>query len=876
MADSVKNKSPRNNTPTILVVFGITGDLATKKIIPSLWHLFEQNLLSDHFSILGFSRRNFSDEKFREFIRSAVVNHGGKKTNENDFSRFFAHFSYQSGAFEDAVAFPTLAQSISDKEASWGACANKLFYLAAPPATYKPIFENLANVKLNLSCLPAEASAQAGGGNLGWTPLEATQTHGTNHKKSFQHTQHAPLTGWSRVLIEKPFGMDLRSARSLQSLLSEYFKEEQIYRIDHYLFKEIIQGIENFRFSNNLFENTWDNTTIERIDIRLYESIGVEGRGNFYDAVGALRDVGQNHLLEILATLLMEYPAGKDANVIRKNRAGIIQALMPWTKKSIQENTFRAQYDGYREIDGVRRDSNTETYFALKTELTLSRWESVPIFMEAGKRMREARKEIVITLKHLKDCLLCEVGPHRPNQIVFRLEPNDEIVIHFWIKKPGFDRVLEERAFSFFLYEKEVKVQYVEEYAKVLYAAIKGEQTSFVLPDEIEAAWKFTDPAVNEWSQDAVSLAEYKPGTTPTPPFFKNDPDAMYKEREMRAGLPADRHGEIGVVGLGKMGANIARRLIEKQWSVAGFNKTPDITRMLSADLSAEASAQAGGGSASDGESAGLRLAEAGYGHAKAGLRGAYSLKELVEALQKPRAIWLMLPHKAVDEVLSELMPFLSSGDTVIDGGNSPYKESIRREKELARKGIGFLDVGVSGGPEGARNGACLMVGGKKELYQKHEQLFKDLAIPGSFGYMGKSGAGHFVKMVHNGIEYGMMQSIGEGFEIMKKSPFSLDLNSIANVYNHGSVITSRLVGWLAEAYAKFGDNLDKDECCSGKVSHSGEGQWTVETARELGIPVAIIEGALEFRKQSQNNPSYTGRVISALRHEFGGHKATK
>lgn len=803
MTDIIKNKSPQSSIPTILVAFGITGDLATKKIIPSLWHLFEQNLLSDHFSIVGFSRRNFSDKEFREFIRSAVVKHGGKAMGKDDFSRFSAHFSYQSGTFEDADAFQILARSISDKEASWGVCANKLFYLAAPPSSYKPIFENLANVKLNLPC----------GGNL----------------------------GWSRALIEKPFGIDLKSAQSLQSLLSTYFKEEQLYRIDHYLFKEIIQGIENFRFSNNLFENTWDNTTIERIDIRLHESIGVEGRGNFYEAIGALRDVGQNHLLEMLATLLMEYPAGKDANVIRENRAGIIQALMPWTKKSIQENTFRAQYDGYREIDGVRRDSSTETYFALKTELTLSRWKSVPIFMEAGKRMREARKEIVITLKHPKDCLLCEVGPHRPNQIVFRLEPNDEIVIHFWTKKPGFDRVLEERTFSFFLYEKEVKVQYVEEYAKVLYAAIKGEQMSFVLSDEIEAAWKFTDPAVNAWSQDEVSLAEYKPGTTPTPPFFKNDPDAMHKEIEVRAGLPADRHGEIGVAGLGKMGANIARRLIEKQWSVAGFNKTPGTTKDLES----------------------------------AGLRGAYSFKELVEALPKPRTIWLMVPHKAVDEVLRELTPLLSPGDTIIDGGNSPYKESIRRGKELTENGVGFLDVGVSGGPEGALNGACLMVGGEKEFYQKHEQLFKDLAVPDGFGYMGESGAGHFVKMVHNGIEYGMMQSIGEGFEIIKKSPFSLNLNSIANVYNHGSVIASRLVGWLAEAYAKFGDNLDKDECCSGKVSHSGEGQWTVETARELGIPVAIIEGALEFRKKSQENPSYTGQVVSALRHQFGGHDAS-
>lgn len=461
----------------------------------------------------------------------------------------------------------------------------------------------------------------------------------------------------------------MKSAQDLQSLIVSYFKEEQIYRIDHYLFKEIVQGIENFRFSNNLFENTWDNTTIERIDIRLHESIGVEDRGGFYDRVGALRDVGQNHLLEMLATLLMEYPFGTDSNVIRENRARIIQALTPWTTNTIQKNTFRAQYSGYREIDGVSRDSNTETYFALKTELALPRWRGVPIFMEAGKRLAEARKEIVVTLKHPKDCLLCEVGSHRPNQIVFRLEPNDEIVIHFWTKKPGFDRVLEERALSFFLYEKEVKVQYVEEYAKVLYAAMKGEQTSFVSPDEIEAAWKFTDPIMSAWNQNVVPLTALKPDTTPILSFLQNVSEDTRDEKKLKP-------GEIGIVGLGKMGDNLARRLIEKSWSIVGFNRTSYTTKELEQE----------------------------------GLRGAYSLKNFAGKLSKPRTIWLMAPHQAVDEVLQELTPLLSPGDTVIDGGNSPYKESMRRGKELAEKGVGFLDVGVSGGPEGARTGACLMV----------------------------------------------------------------------------------------------------------------------------------------------------------------------
>lgn len=776
----------------ILVVFGMTGDLVSKKIIPALWHLFGQNRLSKRLSVIGFSRRHLSNEQFKELVWEAVKKRGGEKADKEKFLSFFKTFSYLSGNFEDEAAFTSLASRIAETEMSWGICANKLFYLAVPPSHYETIFKNLAAVKLNLPC----------GGEL----------------------------GWSRVLIEKPFGINLSTARELQGLLLSFFKEEQIYRIDHYLFKEIVQGIENFRFSNNLFENMWDSASIERIDIRLHESIGVEERGNFYDSIGALRDVGQNHLLSMLATITMEYPPAT-AGETGKSRADILKTLSPWTKETIKKNTFRAQYSGYKNIEGVSQDSKTETYFALKTELLHPRWKEIPIFMEAGKRMGKARKEIILTLKRPLVCHLCEIGPHEPNHIIFRMEPNHEIVINFWTKKPGFEQVLEQRALSFFLYEKKTKVQYVEEYAKILYSAISGDQSLFTSQDEVEAMWKFTDPVIKGWEQNLVPLIEYKPDTTPTPAFLQVVGDSAHIKRVQSI-------REIGIIGLGKMGANLARQLLSKGWKVTGFNRTPDATKELEQE----------------------------------GLFGAYSLEELIAKLIKPRTVWLMVPYQAVDKLLLELVPLLNKGDTVIDGGNSPFKESVKRGKKLANTGINFLDVGVSGGPEGARYGACLMVGGKRELYEKYEHLFIDLSVKNGFGYMGSSGAGHFVKMVHNGIEYGMMQSIGEGFEVMKTSPFSLNLHSVAQIYNHGSVIASRLVGWLAEAYAKFGDELNTDECCSLEVPQTGEGGWTVETAKELGVQVAIIEGALEFRKRSNDNPSYTGRVLSALRHQFGGH----
>ncbi|MBI2024883.1 MAG: glucose-6-phosphate dehydrogenase [Candidatus Harrisonbacteria bacterium] len=791
----MKDKPQKNNTPTILVVFGINGDLATRKIIPSLWRLFDQNLLGDRFSVIGFSRGDISEYKFKSSIESAVRNKSNSEIRDEKLSRFADLFSYHAGKFEDAAAFRVLAKSIEASEKSWGVCANKLFYLAAPPATYKPIFENLAGVKLNLPC----------GGKL----------------------------GWSRLLIEKPFGTDLMSAQNLQSLLLAYFKEEQLYRIDHYLFKEIIQGIENFRFSNNLFENTWDNTTIERIDIRLLESIGVEGRGGFYDAVGALRDVGQNHLLAMLATLLMEHPALSNAETIRENRARVLTALLSWTKDSIQKNTFRAQYKGYLEVDGVREHSVTETYFALKTELDDPRWNGVPIVIEAGKRLAEARKEIVVTLKHPKACLLCEVGPHRPNQIVFRLEPNDEIIIHFWTKKPGFDRILEERVFSFFLYEKEVKIQYVAEYAKVLYATIMGEQTSFVSQNEIEAAWKFTDSIVDEWKRHLIPLAEYKPDTTPCPSFVQKRPDS----EDIKTGALA---GKIGIIGLGKMGGNLARRLAAKKWQVVGLNRAPEATRELE----------------------------------KEGVVGTYSLKDFVDKLHTPRTVWLMVPAgKPVDEVIfgaGGLAHILDKGDVVVDGGNSFYKDSIRREKKLKVKGIHFLDVGVSGGPVSIQLGKfAIMAGGEKEIYDKSRPIFDAMSDTPS-GYLGKSGAGHFAKMVHNGIEYGMMQSLAEGFTILKNSPFKFSLKDVANVYNQNSIITSRLTGWLEEGFREYGEDLKK---ASGIVAHTGEGEWTVKTAKELGIPAPVIKDSYLFRVRSKKHPSFTGKILSSLRAVFGGHK---
>ncbi len=295
---------------------------------------------------------------------------------------------------------------------------------------------------------------------------------------------------------------------------------------------------------------------------------------------------------------------------------------------------------------------------------------------------------------------------------------------------------------------------------------------------------------------------------------------------------------KLGYVGLGKMGFNMVELLLEKGHQVVVFDKNSRALETISTR----------------------------------GAEPVHSLKSLAASLERPRLVWIMVPHQAVDQVIAGLLPILQEGDTLIDGGNSPYKESLRRAGEMQARKVHFLDVGVSGGPSGARSGACLMIGGDKHLFDRYETFFKDLSVPGGYGYVGPSGAGHFVKMVHNGIEYGMMQALAEGFAVMNASPYNLNLKQIAAIYNHQSVIESRLIEWLAQAFEHSGDGL-RD--ITGTVSHSGEGQWTVEAAKEMGIPVPVIEEALNFRMRSEKNPSYTGKVLSALRNQFGGHEVS-
>ncbi|MDO8468497.1 MAG: glucose-6-phosphate dehydrogenase [Candidatus Peribacter sp.] len=785
-------ENSRNNIPTIIVVLGATGDLMAKKIIPSLLHLSSEDKIPNKFRVVGFARRDLTDAAFREHVASIVAEHKAHHGTDLDSRDFLKLFSYHSGDFEQVAAYRGLQAKLQAIDNEWGVCTNKVYYLAVPPEKFASIFEGLAATGLNKPC----------GGAYGWT----------------------------RMLIEKPFGHDLATAEKLEKLLSRYFQEEQIYRIDHYLAKELIQGISHFRFSNNLLESSWSNRDIEKIEIRLLESIGVETRGSFYESVGALKDVGQNHVLEMLAAITMDAPVSMSIEELHEKRAELMNTLKPWTPEDIRQDTYRAQYDGYRAIKGVRSDSTAETYFKLKTELLHPSWRGVPIILEAGKRCPSARKEIVVTFKHPHACLMCSRDHRIQNRVVFALEPEEKISIHFWTKKSGYEHILEERTFDFFVHKRTSHVKYVEEYSKLIFSCILGDQTVFLSPDEVRAQWRFADPIVRAWEQNVVPLHHYKP-----------DSAEMFEASASIGTEPktATLAKEMAIIGLGKMGANMSRRMMEKGWRVVGFNRSSEITKTL----------------------------------AKEGMEPAMTLQEAVQKLPDRKIVWLMVPAgQPVDDVLfgtDGLSHILKRGDIVIDGGNSYYKDTVARAKKLHRLGIRFLDCGTSGGPNGARGGACLMIGGERKDFEDIEALFRDFAAPNSYQFFPGHGAGHFVKMVHNGIEYGMMQAIGEGFALMKKSPFKLDLTRVADVYNHGSVIESRLIGWLEEGFQLYGQDLKP---VSGSVQQLGEGAWTVKTAKQMKIPVQVIESALKFRFASEKHPSFTGRIVSALRNRFGGH----
>lgn len=391
--------------PSIFTIFGATGDLAVKKIFPALRELLQKKLLPEKFRVVAFARRALEPNILPQHL---LVHHHGHFDNPTDFL--------------------SLAERVQSIEKEWGICANKLWYFAAPPVWYELLVKNLAHAGLNVPCSDG--------------------------------------TGYSRILIEKPFGRDLASACALQKLLSAHFREEQIFRIDHYLFKEAMCRKKRFAFSEPIFANAVGARKLERIELYLWEKVGVEGRGVFYDGIGALRDVVQSHLLELLAAGAAPCGASAGADAARRCRAEILTSLAPWTERSIRAHSFRAQYDKYHNSVGIALRSKTETFVSLRTTLQHSHWKDIAVYLEAGKRMKKDRKEIALIFKH------------PVKKITFRLKAGTQ-----------------------------------SEHAALLSAALASDQTLFVSREEVETAWRFVDPVTRAWKLGAVPLVHYNRGS---------------------------------------------------------------------------------------------------------------------------------------------------------------------------------------------------------------------------------------------------------------------------------------------------------------------------------------------------------------------------
>ena len=459
----------------ILVIFGASGDLTYRKLIPALFDLFAQDLLPMQSAILGVSRTKFSDEAFREKMKKGILafaNFGEEYKDKVD--EFLTGFYYQALNTFEADDYAKLKNRLEVIDSDIGTDGNYLYYLSTPPNLYSIIPQNLARHKLN---------------------------------------RQGESTGWKRIIIEKPFGYDLESGKALNKDLLKFFREDQLYRIDHYLGKETVQNLLVTRFANGFFEPLWNRNFIHHVEITTSESIGVEGRGGYYDGSGALRDMVQNHLLQVAALVAMEPPTTIDASSIRNETLKVFQSLRPLSEYDLKHHVIRGQYSaakargkqiaGYREEDGVDSNSRTETYVAMKYFIDNWRWGGVPFYIRTGKRLPTRVSEVVIHFKPTPHALFvdnkdfCNTG----NQLILRIQPDEGILLKFGMKIPGSG--FEVKNVNMDFHYSDLNQTYVPSaYERLLLDAMLGDATLYARGDAVEAAWKFVQPILDYWKND--------------------------------------------------------------------------------------------------------------------------------------------------------------------------------------------------------------------------------------------------------------------------------------------------------------------------------------------------------------------------------------
>ncbi len=468
----------------ILVIFGATGDLTARKLIPALYSLKNQDLMPDRFSLIGVGRSELTTEQFREKMAEAIRTFTEEK--EPDFSRidsFLNCFYYRKINYNSARDYAELKLEIEKSCSEKGIAGNIIFYMATPPDVYVTISNSLY-----LAGLSRESE------------------------------------GYRRFIIEKPFGTDLASAVKLNRTLHELVDEKQIFRIDHYLGKETVQNLLVTRFANGIFEPLWNRNYVHRIEITSAESIGIEGRGEYYDSSGALRDMVQNHLLQMVGLTAMEPPSSLDADAIRNEVLKVFQSLQPIREEDVEKYVVRGQYTGskirgeyvpgYREEKNVPEDSRTETYVALKFFVNNWRWGGVPFYVRTGKRLPTRVTEVVVHFKQTPHHLFQRViGKLAGNQLIIRIQPNEGILLKFDMKEPGAGFKVKNVNMDFH-YSDMADVRVPSAYERLLYDVMTGDSTLFSRDDEVETAWKFVEPIQKAWENNPdIKVYGYPAGT---------------------------------------------------------------------------------------------------------------------------------------------------------------------------------------------------------------------------------------------------------------------------------------------------------------------------------------------------------------------------
>jgi len=461
-----------NGLPTSIIIFGASGVLTQRKLVPSLFNLYRKGRMPKQFRIIGYGNTTFTDDQFRAQLEEGIKQFASYAFNADEWTAFASNLVYQQGRYTDLADFKKLGTNLKNWEISSG---NRIYYMATPPG----VFPNIIDL-------------------LGLTD------------------QLTEYNGWRRVVIEKPFGTDFESAHSLNAQIHKTLNENQIYRIDHYLGKETVQNILVTRFANTIFEPLWNRNYIDHVEITVAEQVGVEHRARFYDGIGVVRDMFQNHLLQLVSLVAMEPPASFEATALRNEKVKVLSSIRPMKAEDVIQNTVRAQYKGYREEEGVDHASITPTYAALKLQIDNWRWQGVPFYLRSGKKLKEKLSQVTIQFKEPPTLLFPSTRERlTPNMLVLYLQPDEGVHWRFEAKVPDTVAQLRSVDMEFRYADSFGKTALPESYERLLVDTLTGDASLFTRADEVETAWGLIDPVIEGWDSSSKTqpLAVYESGS---------------------------------------------------------------------------------------------------------------------------------------------------------------------------------------------------------------------------------------------------------------------------------------------------------------------------------------------------------------------------